>query len=493
MSTSALPQQSDAQSQVIPRKAIYKTKGSMNSVIEKKELISYPSNSLSQLVTVGKDDITKVIDFHLSGDCMADFKESYFSIKLRTNKYTAFLSSDITSIIKKVQISLPSNNNQILETIDQYHILQSMFYHINGNDNVYESSWNTGLNSMIDYNKTKGGSSARRFLNLDEKDRTFTFQLNLSGVLSNANYCPLLLFNGLRIQIFLNPASEAFFYRQKDETDFDSVFSVVDAPFKKKYADMDSAEKRAVTDALSAHLEKPNPPRPNEDITYTVSSPVFWVQTVWMTNSYISSLIKASESSSGVLFSYDTFRFNQITPNSPYINFQYPDALQNIKSIWFGTFFRQGAEDLHHSYCANALKNFTFRIGSRIFNLVDNENSAFSYTNLLLALGKLGSYHSSSLTYSNYPRSKNVQVYDFQNARDESKHSNSGLNSTNGNSLRIELNFHNSVNQEVSSPTDGENLCTLKKVNGFGDVHVNSFLMFSKHMRINSSGILIVE
>ena len=114
MSTSALPQQSNAQSQIIPRKAIFKTKGSMNSIIEKKELISYSSNSLSQLITVGKDDVIKAIDFHLSGDCIADFKESYFSIKLRTNKYTVFLSSNITSIIKKVQISLPSNNNQIL-------------------------------------------------------------------------------------------------------------------------------------------------------------------------------------------------------------------------------------------------------------------------------------------------------------------------------------------------------------------------------------------
>tara|TARA_B110000305_G_C19097188_1_gene473555 strand:- start:114 stop:242 length:129 start_codon:yes stop_codon:yes gene_type:complete len=40
-----------------------------------------------------------------------------------------------------------------------------------------------------------------------------------------------------------------------------------------------------------------------------------------MTNGYISQLIKASESSSGVLFSYDTY-------HSPYVNFQYPDSLQ---------------------------------------------------------------------------------------------------------------------------------------------------------------------
>ena len=491
--SSSLPQQSDVQTQVIPRKAIYKTKGSLSNVIEKKELISYPSNSLSQLVTVGKSDTTKRIEFHLSGDCMADFKESYFSIRMRTNKWTSYLSSDITSIIRKVQISLPSNNNQILESIDNYNCLQSIVYHCNASDDACESSWNSGLNSMMNFNKAAGAKQARRFLNFEEKERVFTFQLNLSGVLSNANYCPLLLFNGLKIEIFLAPASEALFYKESDEQSFDTVMSCVDAPFKKLWDDMDTAERNAVTQALSQKLDKPSPPEAATEIQYTVSQPVFWVQTVWMTNGYISQLIKASESSSGVLFSYDTYRFNQITPNSPYVNFQYPDSLQNIKSIFFATFLREKECDLHFSYCANALRNFTFRIGSRIFNLVDNENPAFSYTNLLLALGKLGSYHSSALTHSNYPRSKNALVYDFQTARDESKHSNSGLNSTNGNSLRLELNFHNSVTESVASPTDNSNLCTLKKVHGYQDVHLNSFLMFSKHMRINASGILIVE
>ena len=188
--SSSLPQQSDVQTQVIPRKAIYKTKGSLSNVIEKKELISYPSNSLSQLVTVGKSDTTKKIEFHLSGDCMADFKESYFSIRMRTNKWTSYLSSDITSIIRKVQISLPSNNNQILESIDNYNCLQSIVYHCNASDDACESSWNSGLNSMMNFNKAAGAKQARRFLNFEEKERVFTFQLNLSGVLSTPTTAP---------------------------------------------------------------------------------------------------------------------------------------------------------------------------------------------------------------------------------------------------------------------------------------------------------------
>jgi hypothetical protein len=490
---SNLPQQSETHSQVIPRKAIYKTKSSLNNVIEKKELISYPSNSLSQSITVGKDDLNKKIEFHLSGDCMADFKESYFSLKMKTNKYTSYLSSDITSIISKVQISLPSNNNQILESIDNYNGLQSMLFHCNGSEQSYETSWNSGLNSMMNFNKGLGARSARRYMNFESAERVFTFQLNLSGVLSNGNYCPLMLFNGLKIELFLAPASEALFYKPSDEASFDSIFDCVDAPFQKAWGDMDNAEQTFVAQSLSDHLEKPNPPNNKSDLNYSISAPVFWVQTVWMSSNYISQLIKASESASGVLFSYDTYRFNQITPNSPYVNFQYPDALQNIKAVFFGTYLRQKAEDSHFSLCVNALKNFTFRIGSRIFNQVDNDESAFAFTNMMLALGKLGSYHSSALTYTNYQRSKNVQVYDFQNARDESKHTNSGLNSTNGNSLRMELNFHSGVNKTVKSPTDNTTLCTLIKKNGYQDCHVNAFLKFSKHMRINNAGILIVE
>jgi len=35
--------------------------------------------------------------------------------------------------------------------------------------------------------------------------------------LSNANYYPLLLFNGLKIELFLAPASDALFYKESDE------------------------------------------------------------------------------------------------------------------------------------------------------------------------------------------------------------------------------------------------------------------------------------
>ena len=100
-------QQSDTKSVTIPRKAVYKTRSTTNGVVEKRELIGYPANALSQHLTVGESDNPKKIEFLLSGDTLIDGKESYISFKFSTNKWTAFLSSDISSVIRKLEISLP--------------------------------------------------------------------------------------------------------------------------------------------------------------------------------------------------------------------------------------------------------------------------------------------------------------------------------------------------------------------------------------------------
>jgi hypothetical protein len=99
--------QEQSQTQVvIPRKAIFKTRGTTNGVIEKRELITYPATALSQHLTVGENDTNKKLTFLLSGDCFVDGKQSFISLGLKTNKYTAYLSSDITSLIKRMVISL---------------------------------------------------------------------------------------------------------------------------------------------------------------------------------------------------------------------------------------------------------------------------------------------------------------------------------------------------------------------------------------------------
>jgi len=98
----------------VPRQAIFKSAKNNATIIQRRELIEYPAVALSQTVLVGQDDSNKKITFNISGDALVDGRESFFSVKLKTNKWTAHLSSDITSIIKRVTLSLPHNQNLIL-------------------------------------------------------------------------------------------------------------------------------------------------------------------------------------------------------------------------------------------------------------------------------------------------------------------------------------------------------------------------------------------
>ena len=479
---------------VVPRKAVFKVRGNTAGVIDKKELIAYPANALSSHLNVGANDTNKKITFLLSGDCFVDGMESYVSLRLKVNKYTAYLSSDVTSIVKRLVLSLPSNSNQVLEDINEYATLQSILHQANGSDEAFAANWHSGQNCLANYNKESGAASARRFLNMGDEGeyRTLTFQLNLSGILSSQNYLPLMLLNGLKLELHLSSASEAFHYDATKEASWDTVFACVEAPFAKKWSDMSAAERDAVTAAFSDHLAKPDPPNSTAQLEYTIESPTFHAMTVWMSPAYTQSLVTASNSATGVLLNYDTFKYNQIVPESPYVNFAFPDSLQNVKCAYFGAYLRQKAQASHFNYVTSSLKSFTFRIGSRIFNQVVND-PALAVTSTLLSLGKLGSYAQSSLGYTTYPRSKNVHVYDFQSARAEQSSLNSGLDTTNGRHRRVELNFDTGASIAVTSPDDNTSLVTLKKASSFQDTALNTFLEFSKYIRINSAGILVVE
>ena len=100
----------------LPRQAYFKVGKSVNSTVLKKEMIEYACDK-SEIVVKNRAEVAK---FLISGDCLIDGRQSFFSLKLKTNTFTAFLSGDITSIIKKVIIKLPSNSNQVLEEIDNY-------------------------------------------------------------------------------------------------------------------------------------------------------------------------------------------------------------------------------------------------------------------------------------------------------------------------------------------------------------------------------------
>jgi len=229
-------------------------------------------------------------------------------------------------------------------------------------------------------------------------------------------------------------------------------------------------------------------------LTYTVSSPTFHAMTIWFTTGYVDSLIKASESASGVHFEYTSFRSQTIVPESANVNFCYSDGLQNLKSMIMGCQLRQRGAETHFNYTCNGLKSFCFRVGSRIYQTVQNTQPATALVSTLISLGKFGRYHDSSLLSTTYARSKNIQIFDFQNAKAESATAHSGLNTTNGRNLRCELVFHTTEGDSVVSPGDANIiLATFTNTVPFRDIHLNCFLKFSKHIKISSQGILISE
>ena len=83
---------SDIQSQlqeIVPRAAIYKgTNKSIDSTVNKVEYVTYPSN-LSHVLEVGPGSSEQKVHFHISGNCLLDGKNSYFSVQLKSNKWTS--------------------------------------------------------------------------------------------------------------------------------------------------------------------------------------------------------------------------------------------------------------------------------------------------------------------------------------------------------------------------------------------------------------------
>ena len=108
-------------------------------------------------------------------------------------------------------------------------------------------------------------------------------------------------------------------------------------------------------------------------------------------------------------------------------------------------------------------------------------------------MGKFGTYQTHNLNSKDYFTSKNVHSFDFKTAKHDSKSAHSGLNTTNGRYLRLEMEFNEAPSASIVSPTDNAVLATFNPVAGYSQVHLTTFLEYSKMIRINSSGILCTE
>jgi len=192
------------------------------------------SKQLSHVLEIGTASSEQKMHFHVSGNCLLDGKNSYFSIQLKTNKWTSCLSGDISSLFKRLTISLPSSGNQILEDIQEYNVLSSMIQYMSGSDEDLETNWYSGQSSMVGNTREENMETSRLELSWNPGTdgwRTYTFSLNLSGLLQHSLYLPLFLLNGIKIDLTMSSALEALHWDPSNENDWESVLRAVNHRF----------------------------------------------------------------------------------------------------------------------------------------------------------------------------------------------------------------------------------------------------------------------
>ena len=254
----------------LPRRSLFKVGSTANATVKKRELIEWHSKQPETHVTTHE----KVVDFHISGDCLVDGRNSYFSLELAANSFTAVLSNDITSIIKNIKILLPSNGNLVLERIDNYNALAAMLniVHRTGKEEA-TSKWFSGANIGIDNFNEETLPRKRRFLHLNEGGwRTFTFQLHLSSIMNKLEqYLPLFLLNGIHLQITLATPTTAWKFDPAKEQSWKDVFDGIEGLMTgDEYEALPDADKPAVQQRMMDFYGRPAPT--GQDLEYRVKT-----------------------------------------------------------------------------------------------------------------------------------------------------------------------------------------------------------------------------
>ncbi len=480
----------------IPRRAYFKAAGSVNKTILKKEVIQYPCDK--NIVTVRTQP--EIVRFLISGDSLLDGRESFFSLKLKTNTFTGFLSGDITSIISKVVIRLPSNSNIILEEIDSYNTLNSMIQMIRLDDDAMNSNWQSGLNMLSHHNRPDAQARARRFLNLNEGgSRAFTFQMNLSSILFHEQYLPLSILNGILLEVHLAPSKQCFHYNPANET-WAKVFGLVEGMYFEQAAFTAFAgdKKTAIQNQLTDFYKRPQPN--SQELEYEIEGFTYNCAMLWMNPEYVKKLIDKATSAAGINIFFNTYRFNQVAPEqSMILFFNTTEQFQNLKRIYFVTLNRnrlQAGNDHSFNTFDSFIKSYKMRLGSRSWQVVSNEDQGpFSYTQTLLSIGRLQKQKSTSVVFTTYPRTQNIHVFDFDKVPDETH---SGEDTTNGRNLRMEIQFQSQADvplvDNTGAPIIAEgNPLLLKRAVTPNQCVLYFFQYFTKMINISSKGIAITE
>ena len=119
-----------------------------------------------------------------------------------------------------------------------------------------------------------------------------------------------------------------------------------------------------------------------------------------------------------------------------------------------------------------------------------------SYTQTLQSLGMLTKQKSNSITFTTFPRTQNVHIFDFEKVHDETH---SGEDTTNGRNLRMEVEFdsHDAIvlNDENGQPIADEdgNALVFKRARNPNQCVVYLYQQFTRMINISKDGIAVTE
>ena len=177
-----------------------------------------------------------------------------------------------------------------------------------------------------------------------------------------------------------------------------------------------------------------------------------------MNAEYVKRLVEKATSDAGINLFFSSYRFNQL-PNegSLILHANITEQFQNLKRVLFVTLNKGNLHSSNaHSFnlFENYIKTYKFRIGSRSWETIDNGQPALSYAQTLQSLGMLFKNKGNGVSFTTFPRTQNVHVFDFEKVAEEMY---SGEDTTNGRTLKLELQFRAESDVNVKK-NDGSNL-----------------------------------
>ena len=142
-------------------------------------------------------------------------------------------------------------------------------------------------------------------------------------------------------------------------------------------------------------------------LTYTIRHFTYHASLIWTITEYMNRLREGVASSKGLSICFNTYRFNIIQPESPYVQLSFTERLQKLRTVLMCVLMdnhRYPQRQHSVSFFSSHVYYFTFRIGSRIFHREDNSQPAVSYVTTLVFTNRFNRTKANSITSKSYNR-----------------------------------------------------------------------------------------